>query len=160
MEFRYRDGDSLHVVRVTQQADGYVVQVGERSYRVNAHDRDDSTLELWIDGHYHRARHASRDDERWIDLDNRVHRLSLARRRGRTRQSGEGEDALVASMPGQIISIHVVEGETVERGQLLLLMEAMKMELRVTAPHDGTVAAILVADGEAVERGQSLVEVR
>jgi 3-methylcrotonyl-CoA carboxylase alpha subunit len=159
MEFRYRDGETLHVAQVTQQADGYVVQVGERSYTVSAREVDDSTLDVWINGHFYRARLAAQEDERWIELANCVHHLSRVRRRGRTREPGAGEDALVASMPGQIISIHVADGETVERGQLLLLMEAMKMELRVTAPHDGTVAAIHVAEGDAVERGQSLIEV-
>jgi biotin carboxyl carrier protein len=52
----------------------------------------------------------------------------------------------------------VAAGDEVERGQVLLLLEAMKMEMRVTAPHAGRVESVAVAEGQAVERGQPLVD--
>jgi methylmalonyl-CoA carboxyltransferase 1.3S subunit len=53
----------------------------------------------------------------------------------------------------------VSEGDTVERGQTLVILEAMKMELRVTAPEAGRVKRLLVQMGDVVERGQALVEI-
>jgi biotin carboxyl carrier protein len=52
----------------------------------------------------------------------------------------------------------VQAGETVTRGQTLLLLEAMKMEIRVTAPADGQVRQVLVEAGAVLDRGQRLVE--
>ena len=54
-------------------------------------------------------------------------------------------------MPGKIIELRVNEGDTVAAGQVLLVMEAMKMEHTVTAPQDGTVRQIGVAAGDQVE---------
>jgi biotin carboxyl carrier protein len=53
----------------------------------------------------------------------------------------------------------VAEGDTVQRGQTLVILEAMKMEIRVAAPGDGQVRRLLVRQGDVVERGQRLVEI-
>jgi len=61
-------------------------------------------------------------------------------------------------MPAQVRAVQVAEGERVEKGATLLLLEAMKMEIRVRAPAAGRVARLLAAEGQAVEKDQLLVE--
>jgi 3-methylcrotonyl-CoA carboxylase alpha subunit len=65
----------------------------------------------------------------------------------------------VAPMPGKVTEVHVAEGDAVQAGQALLIMEAMKMEHSVTSPRDGTVAQITVAPGDQVDAGALLVVV-
>ena len=66
--------------------------------------------------------------------------------------------SLAAPMPGTVLRIDVHKGEHVDEGQTLVLLEAMKMELAVTAPGAGVVTGVLVAAGDLVSRGQALVE--
>jgi biotin carboxyl carrier protein len=61
-------------------------------------------------------------------------------------------------MPGQVVKILVAEGEAVRRGQPLMVLEAMKMEIRINAPRDGHVTRLLCQPGQVVERGQTLLE--
>ena len=61
-----------------------------------------------------------------------------------------------APMPGKILSIKASEGQSVSKGDVILLLEAMKMENEVVAPQDGTIATINVASGAAVEAGDIL----
>ena len=68
-----------------------------------------------------------------------------------------GAAQLGAPMPGPVIAVKVVAGDAVERGQTLVVVEAMKMELEVKAAADGTVSAVLCTAGEAVKKGQPLV---
>ncbi len=68
-----------------------------------------------------------------------------------------GPAQLGAPMPGTVIAVKVAPGDTVERGQALVVVEAMKMELEVKAPADGVVSAVLCATGESVKKGQPLV---
>jgi acetyl/propionyl-CoA carboxylase alpha subunit len=67
--------------------------------------------------------------------------------------------SLAAPMPGTVLRVLVAPGDQVAAGQVLMLLEAMKMELAVSAPSDGTVAAVLVAAGELVNAGQALAEI-
>ena len=64
-----------------------------------------------------------------------------------------------APMPGRVLDVRVSAGDEVSKGQLLLIMEAMKMELQVTASADGVVTEVRVAPGQQVEAGQVLVVV-
>ena len=80
----------------------------------------------------------------------------LARRRKeRVRAGGAGgDDAIVSPMQGTVLSVAVGDGDTVETGQVLCIVEAMKMENEVRAPHGGVVAQLSVAAGEPVGAGQ------
>jgi 3-methylcrotonyl-CoA carboxylase alpha subunit len=60
-------------------------------------------------------------------------------------------------MPGKVVSVHVRVGEAVEPGQLLVVLEAMKMEHQVRAPSAGVVDELLVAEGDQVPNGGLLV---
>jgi len=82
--------------------------------------------------------------------------LELARRRTeRTRSSGiGGADAIVSPMQGTVLSVAVAEGDSVETGQVLCIVEAMKMENEVRAPHGGVVTDLSVAAGAPVAAGQ------
>lgn len=66
--------------------------------------------------------------------------------------------ALTAPMPGMVLSIEVAPGETVSRGQTVLVLEAMKMKNTLHAEADGVVARIAVAVGDQVRHGDVLVE--
>jgi glutaconyl-CoA decarboxylase len=70
-----------------------------------------------------------------------------------------GQSSIVAPMPGAIFQMRVKEGDKVQAGQVLLVMEAMKMENPVTAPFNGTVSKIHVREGDNVGEGDLLVEV-
>ena len=69
----------------------------------------------------------------------------------------EGGEQVTAPMPGTILSINVAAGDTVKRGQVLMILEAMKMENEIMAPKDGTVTQVLVSKGSTVDTGAPLV---
>jgi len=71
---------------------------------------------------------------------------------------GGGAASVRAPMPGTVIAVHVSEGDAVEAGQVLVLLEAMKMENAVPAPGAGRVSRVLVVPGQQVQRAETLVE--
>jgi 3-methylcrotonyl-CoA carboxylase alpha subunit len=78
-------------------------------------------------------------------------------------ETGSGADAaagLTAPMPGTIVKVLVEVGQEVEEGQLLLVLEAMKMEQPVSAPHAGVVHSLPFEEGSLVPGGAVLAEVR
>ena len=70
--------------------------------------------------------------------------------------AGSGSIKVEAGAAGKVFKIEASVGQKVSRGDAVLIVEAMKMEIPVVAPEDGTVASIDVAVGDAVEAGQTL----
>lgn len=70
--------------------------------------------------------------------------------------SGVGSIEVTAPMPGKILDIKANPGQSVSKGEVILLLEAMKMENEVVAPQDGTIASINVNSGDMVEAGNVL----
>jgi biotin carboxyl carrier protein len=73
--------------------------------------------------------------------------------------SEAGEFHLRSPMPGMVVSIPVEEGQPIEKGDVLLILESMKMQNELKAPRDGTVGRIRVKMGESVEQRQTLLSV-
>lgn len=71
---------------------------------------------------------------------------------------GASANAVVAPLAGSVARVLVTEGQEIAEGEVLLVLEAMKMETEITAPKAGKVAAILVDKGTAVQGGQALIE--
>jgi methylmalonyl-CoA carboxyltransferase 1.3S subunit len=67
-------------------------------------------------------------------------------------------NAVVAPLSGSVSKILVEEGDEIKEGQVLVVLEAMKMETEITAPHDGKVTRILVEKGTTVAGGEALIE--
>ncbi|MBE6719980.1 MAG: biotin/lipoyl-binding protein [Ruminococcaceae bacterium] len=72
-------------------------------------------------------------------------------------QGAEGSVKVDAPMPGNIIDVKVAAGTSVKAGDVLIILEAMKMENDIVAPQDGTIATINVAKGDTVDAGQTLI---
>jgi biotin carboxyl carrier protein len=183
VEYRYEAGGREYVVRVAPAGEDLRVTVDGRESAVRVAAQRGSELVLEIEGEGRvRLYVAAEGARRGVALDpaatsgpgaksgsaaergpavaSGVVVLSVPQEAaGRRRRGGAaGHDALEALMPGVVRRVLVAAGEAVERGQVLLLLEAMKMEMRVTAPHAGRVEAVAVREGQAVERGQALVD--
>ena len=83
--------------------------------------------------------------------------LRARARRGRSDHGHEVRQAIRARIPGRIVHIWVAPGQTVEAGERLLAIEAMKMENEVRAPHSGVVERVVPGMGDTVEAGDELV---
>ena len=99
---------------------------------------------------------AARDGLVWTSVSGKVWELETTPRERQVQQIAG--DEVVAPMPGLVIAAQAVADRQVRRGDLLFVVEAMKMELRVEAPADGKVTRVLASVGQQVERGQRLAE--
>ena len=103
-----------------------------------------------------RAWAVAESDVRWVFLDGEVHVFEIVGQ-GRKR-TGAHQATLTAPMPATVIRINAPAGTVVKRGETLLVLEAMKMELPIRATEDGTVKTVNCRIGELVQAGVSLIE--
>ena len=158
MDLQYQFGDEVQVVRLERDGELMRVTIADRVYQVKILHSRAGEMTFTVDGITHTAFAASNGTAHYVAVDGDVFELKKPdARRARQRQH-HGSDNLTASMPGQITKVLVGEGDSVQRGQALLVLEAMKMEIKIAAPHDGRVARVLVKPGQVVDRGQALIE--
>jgi len=115
-----------------------------------------------IDGTRSRIAYAAGPpDARWVFLDGRVFVVDAGQGRssGRKKQPDE-HTALAAPMPASVVAINVAPGQRVSKGDVVIVLEAMKMELPIKAPREGVVKAIACRTGELVQPGVPLLELQ
>jgi len=71
-----------------------------------------------------------------------------------------GGEAITSPMPGNILAVNVSAGDAVKKGQVLMILEAMKMENEIMCPRDGKVVSVAVAKGATVESGTLLCTIQ
>ncbi|HAV78606.1 MAG TPA: hypothetical protein DCX53_14755 [Anaerolineae bacterium] len=116
-------------------------------------------LDLLIDGERVTAYVSSDKAKRWVTINGRT--TLLTKSSGARRSGGKNEHSgeLTAPMPGQVRAVNVSEGDAVTKGQTLIVLEAMKMEMKIQAPNDGVVKKMFVKQGQTVEREQILIDI-
>lgn len=147
------------VLDIVSNGKSFVLTLDGKTTHAEVLHSEDGKLDLLVDGKRLIAYVSSDSTKRWITVNGQtfvLNKSSGTRKGGHAGQHAAGE--LTAPMPGQIRAVNVNEGEAVAKGQTLLVLEAMKMEIRVHAPFDGVVAALSVKVGQTVEREQILVK--
>jgi 3-methylcrotonyl-CoA carboxylase alpha subunit len=103
---------------------------------------------------------AADGDARWVFIEGEVFRFEPATaRRPRRAGAGGSHDTLAAPMPATVIRVQTGTGATVRKGDVVLVLEAMKMEMPLRAPRDGIVGAVTCREGELVQPGVPLMEI-
>ena len=162
MKFLFDRNSQLISMELIPSGSGrsYRATIGETSVDVEILQAKDGKLDLLLDGKRVTAYVSSDNAKRWVTVEGQtvvLTRSSAARKSGGAHRQAAG--VLTAPMPGQVRVVNVNEGDSVKKGQTLLLLEAMKMEIRVQAPRDGIVKKLSVKPGQTVEREQLLIEI-
>jgi len=159
MEYKFQTAKGTEkTIKLVRQSDGsYRATIDDRNYTVILDRVHHNQLHFQVDNAPHLAYTAKSKNTQFVWLDGET--VSLEKVTGGRRAKAAQAGDLTASMHGQVTQVLVASGTQVHKGQTLLVMEAMKMEMRVKAPYDGQVRQVLCKVGDTVERGQVLVEV-
>ena len=174
--FRFHDGVREHEVGVTaavrcyingletstgnnkpgQSGNDYVIRTGGRIFRAFGKLEPDSGLAAILDNTQRRAC-VVEDNELLIIFDS-GHTYRLKQVTGTSHSSEEETSGnLISPMPGRVIEVMATEGQQVKKGDALLVLEAMKIEHIIAAPHDGTVQSLHYRADDMVREGVELL---
>jgi acetyl-CoA carboxylase biotin carboxylase subunit len=162
-QYKQPNGSDIAAHITPERAGQFSVSFGAESqtYAVRAHSCHGPDIALEVDGHVLRmVALEAQPEEWWAHVAGET--LCLIRRSPLPMPdvARASNDALTAPMPGQVISVLVAEGQTVAAGDPLMILEAMKMEHTIRAPHAGIVAAIHYQPGDQVRAAAVLLDVR
>ena len=143
----FKIGDEQRAYSFHQQKNGrYLLRIGTSLYKIDNVEYDDQTVTFSINGE-------------WCKVDVRDEQDLLLDRLGFKRPSEIGEGELNAPMPGKILEVMVNEGDEVELGDPVAILEAMKMENELKAPVSGTVTSIAVQKGDSLDKNDLILEI-
>jgi biotin carboxyl carrier protein len=147
-------------IDLTPTGKSYHATIGDKTADLEILQAENGKLDLLIDGKRLTAYVSSDHSKRWVTINGQTFVLTKSSgtrigRYGHHHAAGE----LTAPMPGQVRAVNVNEGEGVTKGQTLLVLEAMKMEIRIHSPQDGVVKKLFVKQGQTVERDQMLIDI-
>jgi acetyl/propionyl-CoA carboxylase alpha subunit len=159
---RFRHGSETVDVLLTPQADNhYDITIDGQTHEVRVWQHDAETISLSVDGHrQHITVVRGGGNQWWVHMNGYTGMLEWLDPLPAAANSHSAAGSLRAPMPGQIRAVNVSAGQTVKAGDVLVILEAMKMEHRVKAPNDGVVTAIYFQVGQSVAADAVLLEIR
>jgi len=159
MHHAFKIEDAEYDLGLSRAASGYRLHLDGQSVAVNLHARDDGSALLEIDGVGRRVFIATRGDDVFVHIDGAAYQLRYEHPLQRLAHQAQGnaEDSVRAPMPGSVVALHVNAGDSVTRGQTVLVIESMKMETTLTAPRDGVVESVVFAAGQTFDRDAVLL---
>ena len=159
MRYRFQSRDQEYEILLETQGYHLLASLDGVEYELEVLDSQPGELSLRFAGRPVKIYWAEQAGRKWISLDGCTYLLEQPLPRG-SRRSGESvEGSVRAPMPAQVRAVYIASGDLVEKGQTLMLLEAMKMEIRVQAPRPGKVTRVLASSGDTVDRDQLLVEI-
>lgn len=151
-------GDDERVVDV--MADGRVT-IGDSDQPMTVSPAGGCQYEVTSEETSRRVWIAGPPEAREVFVDGRVYRFEVTSAGARRRKPAAAHgDSMTAPMPGTVIKVMVAPGQSVKRGDTLLKLEAMKMELPIRAPHDGIVKTVHCSEGDLVQPGVVLLDLK
>ena len=146
------------VFDIEKKQKGYWISHDGQSFFVEKTELANS-IHLLLDGKSYEIGLAKHPDYWEVGVEGERFLLNVVdpRKKSLRIASGEGEGLLVTKMPGRIVEVCCVVGQTVEKGDVIIIVEAMKMENPLKAAKSGVVSEIFVSDGDLVEAKQKLI---
>ena len=162
MKYEVHIGGKTRVVELARDANGWSISLDGAALDVDAVEVGVNTFSILLNGESYEVRVAPLPDGSLTlhtGLAEYVAEVEDPRAwRGRRHSAleAEGRQQIVAPMPGKVVRVLVQEGDAVEAGQGLLVVEAMKMQNEIRSPKSGRVEKLFVKEGQAVNAGEVL----
>ncbi|MDH5338914.1 MAG: acetyl-CoA carboxylase biotin carboxylase subunit [Rubrivivax sp.] len=152
-------GDGLWSLHARARGQDWQISVGERTIEVVFESIEPHRVTARVGGRRVRAAMAAPDaGSLWLAVDGRRLHLRVKTAGADAHQAAGGR--IVAPMPGVLIAVEASPGQPVARGDVVAVLEAMKMQYQIVAPVDGTVAAVAVARGQQIAAGDLMIDIR
>ncbi len=159
MQHAFKLNDTEHNVALSRSESAYRLHFGEQIVDVDLKTSPDGRAWLTVGERHVEVVVAVRGDDVFVHIDGEAYQLRYQHPLDRlaAQAGGAASDRILAPMPGSIVSVAVKAGDSVTKGQTLLVMESMKMETTIAAPRDGMIAAVSYDKGQTFDRDALLI---
>ncbi len=158
MFINYEHENNVYNVSVVQRDNHYFVTYDNTEYKVEAEEIKPGQLKIKIGDRIIKAIITEGNKEKFVFVDGNVFRVRPVELTGRKKTKKKEEGDLKSPISGKVVKVNVKNGENVKKDDVLMVIEAMKMEYLIRAPFDGKVKKVNFKENDQIEIGQITVD--
>ena len=163
MEYEFSHDGGIYLIKIDGNPSGeYKAVIADKEYHFGASNISPNEFSILLDRKNTKAYVAESDESFYVYIDGKIVRLkkpgAAAGNFGGAGGDFGAKDEISTPMPGKVVKILVNEGDRVESGQPLVIVESMKMENEIKSPTAGEVVAVNFSNGDLVEPGQPIMK--
>ena len=143
---------------IERRADHYFIVYDNTEYRVQAEELKPGQLKLKVGDRIVKSVITEGDKEKYVFVDGHVFRVKPVELTGTRKKKKKEEGDLTSPISGKVVNVKVKKGDSVKKGDVLMVIEAMKMEYLIRAPYNGKVKNISFKEKDQIEIGQKTVD--
>lgn len=161
MFINYEHKNNVYSVTIERRKDTYFVTYDNTEYRVSPEEIKPGHLKIMVGDRLIKAIVTEGETVKYVFIDGNVFKVKPVELTGRKKKSKKESDEsdLDSPISGKIVNVKVKTGETVKKGEVLMVIEAMKMEYLIRAPFKGKVKKVHFKENDQIEIGQTTIEI-
>lgn len=158
MFINYEHGNHVYNVTVERRKNNYYIMYDNTEYTVEAEEIKPGQLKIKLGDRVIKSVITEGDKEKFIFVDGDVFKVKPVELTGMKKTKKKTEGDLNSPISGKVVNVKVKNGDRVKKGDILMVIEAMKMEYLIRAPYDGKVKKVNFKEKDQIEIGQNTVE--
>ena len=158
MFINYEHNNHVYNVTIERKEKHYFVMYNNTEYKVKAEELKPGYLKIKIGDRFIKSVITEGEKEKFIFIDGNVFRVKPVELTGVRKTKKKEEGDLSSPISGKVVSIKVKNGDLVKKGDVIMVIEAMKMEYLIRAPFNGKIIKINFKENDQIEIGQNTVE--
>jgi 3-methylcrotonyl-CoA carboxylase alpha subunit len=160
MFINYEHENHVYSVAIERRKDIYYVTYDNTEYKISAEEIKPGHLKILIGDRLIKSIVTESEKEKFVFLDGKVFKVKPVELTGRKKRKKKeaGESDLDSPISGKIVSLKVRKDSIVKKGDILVVIEAMKMEYLIRAPYDGIISKVYFKENDQIEIGQKTIE--
>ena len=159
MFINYEHEDHVYNVTIERRKDHYFVTYNNTEYKVKAEEIKPGQLKIKIGDRIVKSVITEGEKEKFVFLDGDVFKVKPVELTGKKKTKKKDDGDLSSPISGKVVNVKVKNGDSVKKGDVLLVIEAMKMEYLIRAPFDGKVKKVNFKEKDQIEIGQNTVDI-
>ena len=158
MFINYEHENHVYNVTIERRENSYFVMYNNIEYKVKAEEIKPGYLKIKIGDRFIKSVITEGEKEKYVFVDGNVFKVRSVELTGVKKTKKKEEGDLSSPISGKVVSVKAKEGAAVKKGDVLMVIEAMKMEYLIRAPYDGKVKKVNFKEKDQIEIGQNTVE--
>ena len=154
----YEHENHVYNVSIERRKNHYFVTYDNTEYKVEAEETKPGQIKIKIGERIIKSIITEGEKEKYVFVDGEVFRVRPVELTGRKKQKKKEEGDLTSPISGKVVNVKVKNGDSVKKDEVLMVIEAMKMEYIIRAPYSGKVKKVNFKEKDQIEIGQTTVE--